>query len=71
MKWWTKVQGFSAETVTELRKVTWPDRKEMRQSIVVVLMGMLLLGCFVSLSDFALYGVVDLLGTWVRGKLGS
>ncbi|MDR2377227.1 MAG: preprotein translocase subunit SecE [Puniceicoccales bacterium] len=71
MKWWTKVRGFGAETVTELRKVTWPDRKEMRRSIVVVLVGMLLLGIFVSLSDFALYEVVDLLSTWVRGKLGS
>jgi preprotein translocase subunit SecE len=71
MKWWTKVRGFGAETVTELRKVTWPNRKEMRQSIVVVLVGMLLLGIFVSLSDFALYEVVDLLSTWVRGKLGS
>jgi preprotein translocase subunit SecE len=71
MKWWTKVRGFGAETVTELRKVTWPGRKEMRQSIVVVLAGMLLLGIFVSLSDFALYEVVDLLSTWVRGKLGS
>jgi len=70
MKWLSQVRRFAGETVAELRKVSWPDRKEMGQSIVVVLVGMLLLGIFVSISDFALYEVVNLLGSGVRGRLG-
>jgi preprotein translocase subunit SecE len=71
MKWLARMRSFCGETVTELRKASWPDRKELSQSIVVVLVGMLILGTFVSISDFALYEVVNLLSTWVRGSLGA
>ncbi|MDR0445377.1 MAG: preprotein translocase subunit SecE [Puniceicoccales bacterium] len=71
VKWLRKVRIFFGETITELRKASWPDRKELSQSIVVVLVGMLILGTFVSISDFALYEMVDFLSAWVRGRWGS
>ena len=53
--------------MTELRKLTLPTRKELRSSIVVVFVAIGLLGIFVSVVDFAVYNVVDLFTSFVRG----
>ncbi len=56
---------FVGEMIDELKKATWPTRAELRDSTVVVIMAALLLGLFTSISDFALYQVVDLFTSWV------
>jgi preprotein translocase subunit SecE len=56
---------FVGEMVDELKKATWPTRAELRDSTIVVIVAALILGLFTSISDFALYQVVDLFTTWV------
>ena len=53
--------------MVELKKATWPTRQELYSSIVVVFIAIGLLGIFISLADFAIYNVVDLLTWLVKG----
>jgi preprotein translocase subunit SecE len=56
---------FFGELVAELQKASWPTREELKDSTIVVIIAVALLGLFVSVSDFALYQVVDLFTAWV------
>jgi preprotein translocase subunit SecE len=56
---------FFGEMMDELKKATWPTRTELRNYTVVVLIASAILGAFVSVSDFALYQVIDLLTSLV------
>jgi len=62
-----KVREFYQETMVELKKATWPTRQELRSYTVVVFVAIALLGIYVSLADFAIYNVVDLLTWLVKG----
>ena len=59
------VRIFSQETYGELHKASWPTKTELRDSTIVVIVAAVLLGVFTSISDFALYQVVDLFTRWV------
>ena len=54
------------ETMAELRKSAWPDRKELVESTIVVMVGVFILGVFVFLADFSLNQWVELLTRWVH-----
>ena len=56
---------FFGELIAELQKASWPTREELKDSTIVVIVACILLGIFVSVSDFALYQVVDLFTSWV------
>jgi len=47
----TKVRTFGQEVADEVRKSTWPQRQELIESTVVVLVSLLLLSLFVGVSD--------------------
>jgi preprotein translocase SecE subunit len=66
-----RVGIFFGETAVELRKVAWPNQKEMRHYVAVVLVGMALLGAYVAIVDFSLMHVVECCSNWVRGTLGQ
>jgi preprotein translocase subunit SecE len=63
----SKIANFTREVKTELQKATWPwdpkeknfgaKYKELIDSTIVVIIGMLLLAAYVSLIDFALLGI--------------
>ncbi|HRG56036.1 MAG TPA: preprotein translocase subunit SecE [Lacunisphaera sp.] len=53
------VRIFASELVGELQKASWPTKTEPKASTIVVIVACLLLGLFTSISDFALYNVVD------------
>jgi preprotein translocase subunit SecE len=55
------VRIFTGEMVAELKKATWPTRVELRDSTLVVIVAVLLLGLFTSIADFSLLNVVTLL----------
>ena len=55
-----RLRVFAREIIDELKKASWPTRTELRDSTVVVVLAALLLGLFTSISDFALYQVVNL-----------
>ena len=63
----SKIRQFYKETVLELKRASWPTRKELYGSIVVVFVAIALLGAFVALADFAIYNVVDLFTWLVKG----
>ena len=59
------IRIFASETYLELMKASWPTKTELRDSTVVVIVAAIILGVFTSISDFALYQVVDLFTTLV------
>ena len=61
------IRIFWKETVNELKKASWPTIKELRDSTIVVLIAVLLLGAFIGIADFSLFQVVNLFTDWVRG----
>ena len=56
-----KTRQFYHETVVELKKTVWPTRSELRNSTIVVIVTMLLLGAFTALADFSVYSWVQML----------
>ena len=56
---------FVGEMIGELQKATWPTRTELRDSTVVVIVAAAILGVFTSISDFAIYQVIDWVTSWV------
>ena len=56
---------FFVELWHELLKADWPSKTELKDSTIVVVVACLLLGVFTSISDFALYNVVDAVTSFV------
>jgi len=56
-----KVREFFAEVVAELKKSSWPTRKELVDSTVVVIITIVVLGLFVAAADFVFLRIVSLL----------
>ena len=56
-----KVQEFVVEVWLELKKSSWPTRKELIDSTIVVIVTILVLGVFVALADLVFLRVVALL----------
>jgi preprotein translocase subunit SecE len=65
MNFFSKIRIFFVEMIDELKKAAWPTRAELRNSTIVVIVAALLLGLFTSISDFALFQVVNLLTSFV------
>ena len=55
----SKVRTFYKETVSELAKASWPSIEELRGSTVVVIIGVAILGLFISVADFSLSNWVE------------
>ena len=51
---------FLGEMVDELQKASWPTKTELRDSTVVVIVAVFVLGLFTAISDFSLVQVVSL-----------
>ena len=52
------VVAFYHQVMVELRKVTWPDRKQVQQATIAIIVFVLLLGLIIWLLDLALQGVL-------------
>ena len=52
------LKTFLGEVKAELKKCTWPTRKELVGSTMVVVVSVIILGVFVGLSDTALMGIL-------------
>ncbi len=55
------VGTFFSNVAAETKKTTWPNRHELMQSTVVVIVSVLLLAAFVGLCDQILLGALQLL----------
>ena len=56
-----KMQEFVIEVWAELKKSSWPTRKELVDSTIVVIVTILVLGIFVALADLVFLRIVALL----------
>jgi preprotein translocase subunit SecE len=56
-----KVQVFLAEVTSELKKSSWPTRKELVDSTVVVLVTFVVLGMFVAMADYVFVRIIRFL----------
>jgi preprotein translocase subunit SecE len=56
-----KVRVFLAEVMAELKKSSWPTRGELRDSTIVVIVTVLILGLFVAFADLVFVRLVALL----------
>ena len=55
-----QLRDYTKDVGTELRKVSWPTRNELRDSTVVVIVTVLLVATFIGLVDQGLNRVVAL-----------
>jgi preprotein translocase subunit SecE len=55
-----RIATFFNETRTELKKVTWPSRDELKQSTRVVIIATFLMAIFIGLVDQILSRVIKL-----------
>lgn len=61
------IRIFFSETMIELKRATWPTRTELKDSTIVVVIAVAILGAFTSIADFSLFQIVNLLTSWVTG----
>ncbi len=52
------VVHFYNDVVAEIRKVTWPERVQVRQATIAILIFVLLIGLVIFLLDVVLQGVL-------------
>lgn len=46
-----RIRGFCADTVAELRRCSWPSRRQLLESTLLVVVAMVVLACFVAGVD--------------------
>jgi len=51
---WTSVKTFFVEVSAEIKKVTWPTFKEVRDTTIVVIIAVFIFGIFLYMVDLAL-----------------
>jgi len=61
-----RVSKFVREVRTELRKVSWPNRKELVTYTVVVLATVAIVALFLGVVDLIVYELLSLLGALGR-----
>ena len=57
-KWWTTVVSFVAESWQELKKVTWPGRRETVGTTIVVIILVFFISAYLGLVDIGLSAVL-------------
>ena len=56
-----KTRGFSKEVLAEIRKVSWPNRKELQESTLLVLLAVTIVMIFIGIVDRAFSALVELI----------
>jgi len=64
--WWGNTRTFLTEVRNELKRVTWPSRKEVYATTVVVILTSIFFGLYL----FALDGVLNIGIQWIYKRLG-
>ena len=54
----SRVMGFYHEVMYEMRKVTWPDRAQLRQATVTIIVFVLIIAAIIGLLDVTLQAVL-------------
>jgi preprotein translocase subunit SecE len=56
--WWTRLVEYYHGIIAEMRKVTWPDRPQVQQATIAIIIFVLLLGLVIYLLDAALSAIL-------------
>jgi preprotein translocase subunit SecE len=52
--WWTRLIAFYHGVVAEMKKVTWPDRGQVRQATIAIIIFVLAIALFITVLDWIL-----------------
>jgi len=53
-----EVPRFLGEVRQEMRKITWPDRTQLRQATIAIIVFVLIIGAVIALMDVALQAIL-------------
>ncbi len=59
-KFAAKIRGYMSDVMTEMRKVTWPKRKELVSNTVVTLVASVALALFIFGADRVISFILDI-----------
>jgi preprotein translocase subunit SecE len=62
-QWWLTTREFWRDTVSEMKKVTWPNRTEVVGTTVVVLVATIVFAVYLWGCDVIFYKAIDFLFT--------
>jgi len=54
VNWWTKVQDFFVSVWKELKRVSWPTKKEVYGTTLVVVVTILIFAAYLGIVDLVL-----------------
>jgi preprotein translocase subunit SecE len=57
----TRTRDFTAEVVDELKKVTWPDAAQLRQSTLVILVFVIIVAIIIWLMDVSVRTLLNII----------
>jgi preprotein translocase subunit SecE len=52
--WWTRLVAFYHGVIAEMKKVTWPDRPQVQQATIAIIIFVLVLALFITVLDWFL-----------------
>ena len=53
-----EIPTFLGEVRQEMRKVTWPDRTQLRQATIAIIVFVMIIGAVIALMDLALQAIL-------------
>jgi preprotein translocase subunit SecE len=57
----TRTRDFTAEVVEELKKVTWPDRAQLKNATLVMLVFVFVVTIIIWIMDMGVRGVLNVI----------
>jgi preprotein translocase subunit SecE len=64
----TRLVTFYHDVIAEMKKVTWPDRPQLQQATLQIIIFVLLLGAVIALVDVALQALLVRLPAMLLGR---
>jgi preprotein translocase subunit SecE len=64
----TRLVTFYHDVIAEMKKVTWPDRAQLQQATIQIIIFVLLLGAVIALVDVALQALLVRLPAMLSGR---
>ncbi|MBY0488850.1 MAG: preprotein translocase subunit SecE [Gemmatimonadaceae bacterium] len=64
----TRLVTFYHDVIAEMKKVTWPDRPQLQQATIQIIIFVLLLGAVIGLVDVGLQALLVRLPSMLLGR---
>ena len=65
--WWGNARNFLVDVRNEMKRVTWPSKREVYATTLVVILTSVFFGVYLATVDYALSHLVN----WVIRSLGA